>query len=116
MADVEGGRTVTDVFRTSGPEYSPGAPGSAGSGHPSHGRLAGPYGGQPDSPGTAGQDDGWAKTEPRRPVMVWWGWVILLIAVAGLLVAAAVAVQARRRSGTVIAVRSDHRAGREGSR
>lgn len=48
--------------------------------------------------------------------MVWWGWVILLIAVAGSLVAAAVAVQARRRSGTVIAVRSDRGADREGSR
>ncbi len=48
--------------------------------------------------------------------MQWWGWVILLIAVAGLLVAAALAVQARRRSGTVIAVRSDHGARREGSR
>ncbi|MFG2932861.1 hypothetical protein [Streptomyces achromogenes] len=55
-------------------------------------------------------------TEPRRPVMAWWGWVILLIAVAGLLVAAAVAVQAKRRSGTVIAVRQDHGTGREGSR
>ncbi|GAA2729991.1 hypothetical protein GCM10010360_10260 [Streptomyces nogalater] len=48
--------------------------------------------------------------------MAWWGWVILLIAVAGLFIAAAVAVQARRRSGTVIAVRSDHGTGREGSR
>ncbi|MEU7052170.1 MULTISPECIES: hypothetical protein [Streptomyces] len=48
--------------------------------------------------------------------MVWWGWVIVLLAVAGLLVAAAVAVQARRRSGTVIAVRSDRGAGREGAR
>ncbi|MEU3528073.1 hypothetical protein AB0E62_30105 [Streptomyces sp. NPDC038707] len=48
--------------------------------------------------------------------MAWWGWVILLIAVVGLLTAAAVAVQARRRSGTVIAVRPDHGSGREGSR
>ncbi|MFI0165724.1 hypothetical protein [Streptomyces sp. NPDC017095] len=46
--------------------------------------------------------------------MVWWGWVVLVVAVAGVVAATAVAVQARRRSGTVIAVRSDHTAGREG--
>ncbi|MFC9930674.1 hypothetical protein [Streptomyces sp. NPDC127190] len=48
--------------------------------------------------------------------MVWWSWVVLLIAVVGLLTAATLVVQARRRSGTVIAVRTAHRPGREGPR
>ncbi|MFH9404475.1 hypothetical protein ACH4JS_32640 [Streptomyces sp. NPDC017638] len=48
--------------------------------------------------------------------MVWWGWVVLSVAVVGLLIAAAVAVQAKRRSGTVIAVRSSRTADREGLR
>jgi hypothetical protein len=47
--------------------------------------------------------------------MVWWGWVVLVVAVVGLLIAAAVAVQAKRRSGTVIAVRSGRATDREGS-
>ncbi|MGW0212139.1 hypothetical protein ACWDZ8_42805 [Streptomyces sp. NPDC003233] len=48
--------------------------------------------------------------------MEWWGWVVLLIAVAGLLAATTLAVQAKRRNGTVIAVRSGHRSGKERGR
>ncbi|MFI9150362.1 hypothetical protein [Streptomyces sp. NPDC053367] len=48
--------------------------------------------------------------------MEWWSWVVLLVAVAGVLTAAALVVQARRRSGTVIAVRPARRPGREGPR
>lgn len=48
--------------------------------------------------------------------MVWWGWVVLLIAVVLLLAAGTLAVQARRRTGTVIAVQSGRRAGRGGTR
>ncbi|MGW1744334.1 hypothetical protein ACWCRD_01700 [Streptomyces sp. NPDC002092] len=48
--------------------------------------------------------------------MEWWSWVIFLIAVAGVITAAVLAVQARRRSGTVIAVRSGDVARREGPR
>ncbi|MFF8401431.1 hypothetical protein ACF06P_07310 [Streptomyces sp. NPDC015684] len=46
--------------------------------------------------------------------MVWWLWVLLLVAVVGLLSAATLAVQARRRAGTVIAVRGGGRSGRGG--
>ncbi|MFF7356704.1 MULTISPECIES: hypothetical protein [Streptomyces] len=46
--------------------------------------------------------------------MEWWSWVIFLIAAVGLLTAATLAVQARRRSGTVIAVRTGNRPSREG--
>ncbi|MEU5090451.1 hypothetical protein [Streptomyces sp. NPDC021356] len=48
--------------------------------------------------------------------MEWWGWVVFLVAAAVLLTAAVLAVQARRRSGTVIAVRPGHRSGRRGAR
>lgn len=48
--------------------------------------------------------------------MVWWGWVLFLIAVVLLLASAVLAVQARRRTGTVIAVRSGRRPWRGGSR
>ncbi|MBA9043419.1 MULTISPECIES: hypothetical protein [Streptomyces] len=43
--------------------------------------------------------------------MEWAGWIVLFIAVAVLLAAAALVVQARRRSGTVIAMRSGRRPG-----
>ncbi|CCB72261.1 hypothetical protein [Streptantibioticus cattleyicolor] len=48
--------------------------------------------------------------------MEWWGWVVFLVAVAGVLTATALTVQARRRSGTVIAIRSGRVSGREGPR
>ncbi|MER6027134.1 hypothetical protein [Streptomyces sp. NPDC001851] len=48
--------------------------------------------------------------------MEWWSWVVFLIAVAGVITAAALAVQAKRRSGTVIAVRTGPRPGREDPR
>ncbi|MFJ8085373.1 hypothetical protein ACIQ6Y_32905 [Streptomyces sp. NPDC096205] len=48
--------------------------------------------------------------------MEWWTWVVLLVAVAVVLAAGALVVQARRRSGTVIAVRPARRSGREGPR
>ncbi|MEU3032324.1 hypothetical protein ACPCBC_33400 [Streptomyces incarnatus] len=38
--------------------------------------------------------------------MEWSGWIVFLIAVVVLLAAAALVVQAKRRSGTVIAMRS----------
>lgn len=44
--------------------------------------------------------------------MVWWGWLVLLLAVIGLVVTAALSVQAKRRAGTVIAVRGGRRSGR----
>ncbi|MGW0204821.1 hypothetical protein [Streptomyces sp. NPDC001153] len=48
--------------------------------------------------------------------MQWWGLMVLLIALAGLLTAATLAVQAKRRGGTVIAVRSARYPRREGPR
>ncbi|MFH8336487.1 hypothetical protein [Streptomyces sp. AM6-12] len=48
--------------------------------------------------------------------MEWSGWVVLFIAVAVLLAAVALVVQAKRRSGTVIAMRSGRRRGGEGLR
>ncbi|MEU0257336.1 hypothetical protein ABZ299_33800 [Streptomyces sp. NPDC006184] len=48
--------------------------------------------------------------------MVWWAWVVLVIVAMGLIAAATLAVQARRRSGTVIAVRGGRRSGRGGPR
>ncbi|WP_186785672.1 hypothetical protein [Streptomyces misionensis] len=48
--------------------------------------------------------------------MEWSGWIVFFIAVAVSLTAAALVIQAKRRSGTVIAVRSGRRPGREGSR
>jgi hypothetical protein len=46
--------------------------------------------------------------------MVWWAWVVFLIAVVALLGAVTLAVQAKRRAGTVIAVRGGRRSGRGG--
>ena len=48
--------------------------------------------------------------------MVWWGWVVVLVAAVLLIAVAALAVQARRRSGTVIAVRQGRRSGSGGLR
>ncbi|WP_216725858.1 hypothetical protein [Streptomyces sp. NRRL S-31] len=48
--------------------------------------------------------------------MEWWGWIVLLVAVIGLVVAATLSVQAKRRAGTVIAVRGGRRTGRGGPR
>ncbi|MDO0924315.1 hypothetical protein QQY24_02400 [Streptomyces sp. TG1A-8] len=48
--------------------------------------------------------------------MVWWGWMVLLVAVIGLAAAATLVVQAKRRAGTVIAVRGGRRSGRGGVR
>lgn len=48
--------------------------------------------------------------------MEWWSWVVFVIAAVGLLTAATLTVQARRRRGTVIAVRTGRRASREGPR
>ncbi|AEW98682.1 hypothetical protein SCATT_p04890 (plasmid) [Streptantibioticus cattleyicolor NRRL 8057 = DSM 46488] len=56
------------------------------------------------------------KAVSRRSAMEWWGWVVFLVAVAGVLTATALTVQARRRSGTVIAIRSGRVSGREGPR
>ncbi|MEU2062489.1 hypothetical protein [Streptomyces sp. NPDC013455] len=46
--------------------------------------------------------------------MVWWLWVVLLVAVVGLVAVATMAVQAKRRAGTVIAVRGGRRMRRGG--
>lgn len=48
--------------------------------------------------------------------MEWWSWVVFVIAAVGLLTVATLTVQARRRSGTVIAVRTGHRPRRESPR
>ncbi len=48
--------------------------------------------------------------------MVWWGWVVLVVAAVGLTAAATLSVQAKRRAGTVIAVRGGRRSGRGGPR
>ncbi|WP_202516465.1 MULTISPECIES: hypothetical protein [unclassified Streptomyces] len=48
--------------------------------------------------------------------MVWWGWVVLVLVVAGAVVATVLSVQAKRRAGTVIAVRGGRRSGRGGLR
>jgi hypothetical protein len=48
--------------------------------------------------------------------MVWWVWMVLLVAAVGLLSGAALAVQAKRRAGTVIAVPEGRRPGRGGRR
>ncbi|MBL1104341.1 hypothetical protein JK361_06940 [Streptomyces sp. 5-8] len=48
--------------------------------------------------------------------MAWWGWLVLLVAVIGLGAAATLSVQAKRRAGTVIAVREGRRSGRGGPR
>lgn len=48
--------------------------------------------------------------------MNWWNWLVLLIALVLLTVTAGLVVQARRRSGTVIAVRHGRRPGRGGTR
>ncbi len=57
--------------------------------------------------------DGW-PTAGRWKTM-WWLWLVVLVAVVALLAGAMVLVQARRRSGTVIAVNRG-RAGRGGGR
>ncbi|MFI1678073.1 MULTISPECIES: hypothetical protein [unclassified Streptomyces] len=44
--------------------------------------------------------------------MVWWVWLIAVVVVVGLLGAAVLGVQARRRSGGVIVVRRGRRPGR----
>ncbi|MFF5534684.1 hypothetical protein ACFY71_19735 [Streptomyces cinerochromogenes] len=46
---------------------------------------------------------------------MWWVWLVALVAVAALLAGTTAVVQARRRSGTVIAVNRG-RAGRGGGR
>jgi hypothetical protein len=48
--------------------------------------------------------------------MVWWGWLVLALVVIGAVVATALTVQAKRRAGTVIAVRGGRRSGRGGLR
>ncbi|GAA0453131.1 hypothetical protein ACFQ2B_30485 [Streptomyces stramineus] len=64
--------------------------------------------------GRRGGDRGRNPTTDREVAMVWWGWLIAVIAV--LLVAAAVTagIQARRRAGTVIAVQRGRRPGTGG--
>ncbi|MEU0004253.1 hypothetical protein ABZ079_08105 [Streptomyces sp. NPDC006314] len=44
------------------------------------------------------------RPEVREVEMVWWVWPVALIAMVVLLAGATILVQARRRSGTVIAV------------
>lgn len=48
--------------------------------------------------------------------MVWWGWLILVVVAVAVLAGAALGVQARRRAGTVIAVRRGRRPGKGGVR
>ncbi|MFF9813228.1 hypothetical protein [Streptomyces sp. NPDC014006] len=48
--------------------------------------------------------------------MTWWGWALFLIALVLLLTVGAVALQARRRSGTVLVVRRERRPRRGGAR
>ncbi|CAM5703996.1 hypothetical protein SALBM135S_07600 [Streptomyces alboniger] len=48
--------------------------------------------------------------------MAWWVWCVAVIAVVGLLTAAVLGVQARRRSGGVVVVRRGRRSGRGGGR
>ncbi|MCE0445628.1 hypothetical protein LT493_13230 [Streptomyces tricolor] len=45
---------------------------------------------------------------------MWWVWLVGLVALAVLLAGAAVVVQSRRRSGTVITVRRGRTGGRAG--
>ncbi|MEU4656891.1 hypothetical protein AB0G32_23650 [Streptomyces sp. NPDC023723] len=48
--------------------------------------------------------------------MVWWTWLVVAVAVLVAVVLLTLAVQARRRSGTVVAVRSGRRPGGKGVR
>lgn len=48
--------------------------------------------------------------------MAWWTWLVVAVAVLVAAVLLALAVQARRRSGTVVAVRHGRRPGGKGVR
>ncbi|MEU6556543.1 hypothetical protein ABZ915_40835 [Streptomyces sp. NPDC046915] len=52
-----------------------------------------------------------AGTDGRRWTVVWWVWLVLVVAAVAVASLLALGVQAGRRSGTVIAVRRGRRYG-----